>query len=198
MKYLALVLAVCLLLSGCASYKPPPGPLCILTEPQNADAPEEIDPEFNLDPDGSVDIDPQETPNAGEIDPEFSFDPGEIGSNKPETTPCGGEITLTYLPMGVCTAVSSRFSDYAAEQTLGMILTNASYDLECCDCMAEYTVILPQAGEYQLNLSGGYARYGGAQAALTAEQVAAITDLLTRLVSDGTLPESFLIQAHSS
>lgn len=148
MKYLALFLVLCLLLSGCASYTPPPGPLRILTEPQMGDT-------------------------LKKIDPEFSSDPGETGGNDPQTTPCGGEITLTYLPMGVCTAVSSSFSDYEAEQTLAMILTNASYDLDYCDCIAEYTVILPEAGEYQFNLSDCYARHDGAQASLTDDQVAA-------------------------
>lgn len=58
-------------------------------------------------------------------------------------------------------------------------LLNLAYDPDkLCDCMAEFTVKTEFGGPYGVNLSQGYARFDGAQADLTKEQVEAIRDIV--------------------
>lgn len=60
------------------------------------------------------------------------------------------------------------------------LLLNLAYDPEkLCDCMSEFTVKTEFGGPYGVNLSQGYARYDGAQADLTKEQIEVIRNILS-------------------
>ena len=82
------------------------------------------------------------------------------------------------------TTISMDGKEYTFEGSDSVYLTdlllNLAYDPEkLCDCMSEFTVKTEFGGPYGVNLSQGYARYDGAQADLTKEQIEVIRNILS-------------------
>ncbi len=161
MKYLAFTVALCLLLSGCASTQPDTASDLQSTVPAQL-----------------TDTLENGSPSPAPEDLCIRFCP----------------ILVKYLPQGASQAQGYSFFDDAAEATLVEILTKADYNQGLCRCAAEFTMILEGVGEYQLNLSQGYIRHEGTQADLTQDQVQTLTDILTRWVKEGILPEDFPVR----
>ena len=82
------------------------------------------------------------------------------------------------------TTISMDGKEYTFEGSDSVYLTdlllNLAYDPDkLCDCMSEFTVKTEFGGPYGVNLSQGYARYDGAQADLTKEQIEVIRNILS-------------------
>ena len=82
------------------------------------------------------------------------------------------------------TTISMDGKEYTFEGSDSVYLTdlllNLAYDPDkLCDCMSEFTVKTEFGGSYGVNLSQGYARYDGAQADLTKEQIEVIRNILS-------------------
>lgn len=82
------------------------------------------------------------------------------------------------------TTISMDGKEYTFEGSDSVYLTdlllNLAYDPDkLCDCMSEFTVKTEFGGPYGVNLSQGYARYDGAQAYLTKEQIEVIRNILS-------------------
>lgn len=82
------------------------------------------------------------------------------------------------------TTISMDGKEYTFEGSDSVYLTdlllNLAYDPDkLCDCMSEFTVKTEFGGPYGVNLSQGYARYDGAQADLTKEQIEVIRTILS-------------------
>ena len=82
------------------------------------------------------------------------------------------------------TTISMDGKEYTFEGSDSVYLTdlllNLAYDPDkLCDCMSEFTVKTEFGGHYGVNLSQGYARYDGAQADLTKEQIEVIRNILS-------------------
>lgn len=66
--------------------------------------------------------------------------------------------------------------------TLTAILENLDYDPQSiCNCLAEFTVETEVGTEYEVNLTGYFARCDAGQAALTRKQADAIREIVQRL-----------------
>lgn len=88
---------------------------------------------------------------------------------------CGNTVTTIYKD-------GKEYSFmYEDSVTLTDILINLAYDPgKVCRCAAEYTVDTEFGDGYELNLTEGFARCEAGQAELTAEQVEAIQEIISR------------------
>lgn len=93
----------------------------------------------------------------------------------PVTGYCGNTVTSVTLD-------GQTYSFWGSDSvTLTDILINLAYDPnQICRCMPEFTVDTEFGSGYGVNLTENYVRCEAGQAALTAEQTAAIRDILDR------------------
>ena len=93
----------------------------------------------------------------------------------PVTGYCGNTITEVLLN-------GETYSFWGGDSvTLTDILINLSYDADqICRCLPEFTVNTEFGSGYGVNLSSSYVRSDAGQAALTAEQVEQIQEILER------------------
>lgn len=119
---------------------------------------------------------------------------GEPAPDHPHALSAGGNI-VEHDPVGYCGNTVTKISgetrpgepwevsfDGGDSVALTDLLLYLDYSDELCKCLPEYRVDTEFGTEYGVNLTEGYARHGGGQVSLTAEQIETIRGILDRKV----------------
>lgn len=96
---------------------------------------------------------------------------------------CGNTVTTVSRQDGAWDGPLSFWGDDSVALT--DLLRYLDYSGDVCRCLPEYNVDTEFGTGYGINLTEGYARYGGGQTSLTEEQTQRIRAILERAAAEG-------------
>ncbi len=98
---------------------------------------------------------------------------------------CGNTVTtVSYRHLGKDTVVEEDWTNSfmgSDSVMLTDLLRYLDYSDDICKCLPEYTVDTEFGKGYGIDLSEGYARYGGKQVSLNDSQIKTITEIFERV-----------------
>lgn len=100
---------------------------------------------------------------------------------------CGN--TITKIRAADATNADERSFWGGDSVELTDLLRFLDYSEPTCKCLPEYTVDTEFESGYGINLTEGYARHGDGQAQFTAEQLAAVRNIINRVYEIDAVPE---------